>query len=86
MSSEMPDIAVSFSNLGKRYWVSHEREPYGRLSESVVRVVRGAAARARDRSAGTTEMFWALRDVTFDVERGEVLGIVGRNGQARPPY
>ena len=41
-------------------------------------------ARARPWSAGdTTEEFWALKDVSFEVKRGEVLGIIGRNGAGK---
>ena len=32
------------------------------------------------------EEFWALKDVSFEVEQGEVIGIVGRNGAGRAPF
>ena len=34
-------------------------------------------------SGDTTEEFWALKDVSFEVKRGEVLGIIGRNGAGK---
>lgn len=79
----MANVAVAFTDIGKRYRISHEREPYGRLSESIAGAVRGAVSRGQERQSGTTETFWALRNITFDVERGEVLGIVGRNGAGK---
>ena len=42
-------------------------------------MVRGRAIVAGD----TTEEFWALKDVSFEVKRGEVLGIIGRNGAGK---
>ncbi len=42
-------------------------------------VLRGEAPQADARS----REFWALRNVSFDVRRGEVLGIIGRNGSAK---
>jgi lipopolysaccharide transport system ATP-binding protein len=79
----MADAAVSVSGIGKRFRIAHQREPYGRLTESLAGAARGAVSRLRGHPGATTEWFWALRDVTFDVPHGNVVGIVGRNGAGK---
>jgi ABC-type polysaccharide/polyol phosphate transport system ATPase subunit len=71
----MTDVVVQIRELGKRYLLGQEFQSYDTLRDAVTRALR----RGR-RSTTRREAIWALRDVNLDVERGEVLGIVGRNG------
>ncbi|CAO3460158.1 Teichoic acid export ATP-binding protein TagH (EC 3.6.3.40) [Azospirillum argentinense] len=64
------DILLSVRNVGKRYQIY--QNPHHRLWEMLS---RGHRSYHRD--------FWALRDVSFDVHRGETLGILGRNGAGK---
>jgi lipopolysaccharide transport system ATP-binding protein len=86
------DVVIRAEGLGKKYSIGHEaeRERYVALREVLVRGAnnfwRMAADMARGRAiaAGdSVEEFWALKDVSFEVKRGEVLGIIGRNGAGK---
>ena len=77
-------FAIRVENLSKRYRIQHaaERVPYRTLRDDLVRAataplrwLRGQRSRAED--------FWALKDVSFEVQQGEVLGIIGRNGAGK---
>jgi len=77
-------IAVRAEGLGKRYRLGTSSQ-YTTLRESLSGIAGGIARRVR--SIGSTDSeqnsFWALRDVSFDVEHGEVIGVIGRNGAGK---
>ena len=86
------DVVIRAEGLGKRYEIGHaaERERYVALRDVLARGARGVLRRTGDMLRGravipgdTVEEFWALRDVSFEVKRGEVLGIIGRNGAGK---
>lgn len=71
---------IAVEGLGKRYRISHQNSArgYRALRDVIAQRVRAPFARAeRD------EEFWALRDVSFNVAAGGVLGIIGRNGAGK---
>jgi lipopolysaccharide transport system ATP-binding protein len=74
-------FAVRAVGLGKCYQLDRAATdaPYATLRESIVNAVRMRGARNKHRR----EALWALRDVSFEVEHGEVLGIIGRNGAGK---
>src|SRR5258706_1479763 len=57
--------------------------PYQTLRESLTGAVRIPFSRRQDRRKPRFEKIWALRDVNFEVEPGEVVGIIGRNGAGK---
>ena len=77
----MTDVAIRAEDLGKTYRIDHEgKAGYRTLRESLMSM----ATRPLRRTGGREhETIWALRDVSFEVRRGEALGIIGRNGAGK---
>jgi lipopolysaccharide transport system ATP-binding protein len=79
-------IAVRVEGVGKRYRLGGARAPYHTLRESLGQLVRRPTRLVTSPSGGngaSSDDLWALRDVSFDVPQGQVLGIIGRNGAGK---
>jgi lipopolysaccharide transport system ATP-binding protein len=73
---------LEISGISKHYKVG-ERERYLSLRDAVGKKIRQLKTFASNGKNGTTDTFWALKDVSFNVHPGESIGIIGRNGAGK---
>jgi lipopolysaccharide transport system ATP-binding protein len=71
---------IKAEGLSKRYTLGEHQAAYGTLRESLAHLGRRVTGREHAHEA---EEIWALRDVSFDVPQGEILGVIGRNGAGK---
>jgi lipopolysaccharide transport system ATP-binding protein len=73
----MTDTAISVQGLGKHYIIGHKKE--GDFRHAIGNKLRNIFKP----DASEKEVFWALKDINFEIKRGEAVGIIGRNGAGK---
>jgi lipopolysaccharide transport system ATP-binding protein len=83
MISAASNLAIHVENLGKVFRIGAQVDRYRTLRDSIVDTVTRPLRMLRGEAYFATENIWALKDVSFDVRKGEVLGVIGRNGAGK---
>jgi len=86
----MSDTIIQVENLGKKYLIKHQQQgSYTALRDVITDKVKSFGKKIspwnhkQSSTRSKTEEFWALKDISFKVKQGEVIGIIGRNGAGK---
>ena len=83
----MSNIAIRVDGLSKKYKIGVARQRHDTLRDEITEglkaLFRSNGRNSSGRAHQSTDMIWALKDVSFELKKGEVLGIIGRNGAGK---
>ena len=77
----MSDVAIRVENLSKHYRIGATQDRHDTLRDAVTGLFRRRPSSSAPRTSDTD--LWALKNVSFEVKQGEVVGIIGRNGAGK---
>jgi lipopolysaccharide transport system ATP-binding protein len=86
----MPDVAISAESIAKEYRIGELQDSYRTLRDVLagaalgpLRAFQSLVRRASGARRGENEIIWALKDISFEVKSGEIVGLIGRNGAGK---
>ena len=83
----MADAAIRVEHLSKRYRIGAKQVAYKTLREGLAQVLTRRLFRrqetAHSSEADQEDIIWALKSVSFEIQKGEIIGIIGRNGAGK---
>jgi lipopolysaccharide transport system ATP-binding protein len=87
----MSDTIIRVENLGKKYLIKHQQQgSYTALRDVITEKTKSFCNKIaspwkhkKETKNSSTEEFWAVKDISFEIKQGEVLGIIGRNGAGK---
>lgn len=79
----MSYTAIKVESISKRYKIGRHQAPYKTIVESVTRAITSNPLETLRNRRQANEYFWALKDISFEVKQGEVVGVIGHNGAGK---
>jgi lipopolysaccharide transport system ATP-binding protein len=74
------NVAIKIKNMSKCYYIGI-REPYKTIADTITSAIK--FSNLEKRSNLNKKKFWALKDISFELDKGSVFGIIGRNGAGK---
>jgi|CXWK01.1.fsa_nt_gi lipopolysaccharide transport system ATP-binding protein len=85
----MTDIAIRVENLSKLYTIGRAQQRHDTLRDALVNALPRISRKGQANSSNSSNSWqeetnlWTLKDVSFEVKQGEVVGVIGRNGAGK---